>query len=134
MGKFVYFKLPAYPERFWAYVAWRNADGRRRRVRQWVHDECMPAEKRLLAGEDYKTVLNELVAYIELANNSTLSGRSRLLMTYALCGFANFSSIAIQIGGIGALAPERRKDLAKLGRVLDLGGGGLPTARRWGPT
>ena len=44
-----------------------------------------------------------------------LSERSRVIATYALCGFSNFSSIAIQIGGIGALAPERKSDLARLG-------------------
>ena len=45
--------------------------------------------------------------------------RSRVLMTYALCGFANFGSIAIQIGGIGALAPERRGELARLGAAVE---------------
>jgi CNT family concentrative nucleoside transporter len=49
------------------------------------------------------------------ANPNTLDPRSITLASYALCGFANFSSIAIQIGGIGALAPSRRADLAKLG-------------------
>ncbi|MEE2835581.1 MAG: nucleoside transporter C-terminal domain-containing protein, partial [Myxococcota bacterium] len=44
-----------------------------------------------------------------------ISGRSAVILTYALCGFANFSSIAIQIGGIGSIAPERRSDLARLG-------------------
>ena len=46
---------------------------------------------------------------------ANLSERSVIISTYALCGFANFSSIAIQVGGIGVLAPERRQDLAKLG-------------------
>jgi CNT family concentrative nucleoside transporter len=66
-----------------------------------------------------KTVVNEFVAYVELSgqlNSGQLSSpRSVVIATYALCGFANFGSIAIQIGGIGGIAPERRSDLAKLG-------------------
>ncbi len=64
-----------------------------------------------------KTVVNEFVAYLDLqeAIKNGLSERSRTIATYALCGFANFSSIAIQIGGIGGLAPNRRQDLARLG-------------------
>jgi CNT family concentrative nucleoside transporter len=66
-----------------------------------------------------KTVVNEFVAYLQLADNlggaSPMSPRSVVIATYALCGFANFSSIAIQIGGIGSIAPNRRGDLAKLG-------------------
>jgi CNT family concentrative nucleoside transporter len=65
-----------------------------------------------------KTVVNEFVGYSELAKMiqaGTLSPRSQIIATYALCGFANFSSIAIQIGGIGVLAPERKGDLARLG-------------------
>lgn len=63
-----------------------------------------------------KLVLNEFVAYLDLkALLSTLSERSIIISTYALCGFANFSSIAIQVGGIGALIPERRSELAQLG-------------------
>ena len=65
-------------------------------------------------------MLNEFVGYLDLSSfvkehPGTLDGRSVTLASYALCGFANFSSIAIQIGGIGALAPERRGDLAKIG-------------------
>jgi concentrative nucleoside transporter, CNT family len=65
-------------------------------------------------------VINEFVAYSELGkmlqeNIAALSPRSVLIAVYALCGFANFSSIAIQIGGIGGMAPSRRSDLAKLG-------------------
>ena len=52
----------------------------------------------------------------------SLTEQGRLIATYALCGFANFSSIAIQIGGIGGLAPERRKDLARFGMRAVLGG------------
>jgi len=70
-----------------------------------------------------KTVLNEFVAYINLAQiRDTLQPRSIVIATYALCGFANFSSIAIQIGGIGALVPGRRKHLAKLGIISLVGG------------
>ncbi|WP_416055513.1 NupC/NupG family nucleoside CNT transporter [Stenotrophomonas maltophilia] len=76
-----------------------------------------------------KVVINEFVAYTELSQivngqiaGVTLSDEGRLIATYALCGFANFSSIAIQIGGIGGLAPERRHDLAKFGLRAVLGG------------
>lgn len=67
-----------------------------------------------------RIVTNEFVGYLNLssfvkANPNALAPRSVTLASYALCGFANFSSIAIQIGGIGALAPERRADLARLG-------------------
>jgi CNT family concentrative nucleoside transporter len=51
-----------------------------------------------------------------------LSERSRVIATYALCGFSNFSSIAIQIGGIGAMAPERKSELAELGLRAMIGG------------
>jgi CNT family concentrative nucleoside transporter len=70
-----------------------------------------------LLGE--KTVLNEFVAYVSLAElkeqGAFSSLRSVLIATYALCGFANFASIGIQIGGIGVLAPSRRSELASLG-------------------
>lgn len=76
-----------------------------------------------------KIVINEFVAYLQLADivNGRVDGvelteKGRLIATYALCGFANFSSIAIQIGGIGGLAPERRQDLAKFGLRAVLGG------------
>ena len=64
-----------------------------------------------------KTVLNEFVAYLDLAHMSdaTLSLRSRLLMTYALCGFANFGSLGILIGGMATMAPERRDEIVGLG-------------------
>ncbi|HYM59443.1 MAG TPA: nucleoside transporter C-terminal domain-containing protein [Thermoanaerobaculia bacterium] len=63
-----------------------------------------------------RMVLNEFVAFVNLGPvASKLDHRSFIIVTYALCGFANFSSIAIQIGGIGSLAPERRGDLARLG-------------------
>jgi CNT family concentrative nucleoside transporter len=67
--------------------------------------------------------INEFVAFTDLASlKSSLTPRSFTICTYALCGFANFSSIAIQIGGIGALAPERRHDLARLGLRAMFGG------------
>ena len=65
-----------------------------------------------------KTILNEFVAYAELERmqgEGLISERTEIIATYALCGFANFSSIAIQIGGIGGIAPERKSDLARLG-------------------
>jgi CNT family concentrative nucleoside transporter len=63
-----------------------------------------------------RLVLNEFVAFIQLGPiKSQLDPRSFTIATYALCGFANLSSIAIQIGGIGALAPSRKSDLARLG-------------------
>ena len=62
-----------------------------------------------------KTVLNELVAYLDLARSSGLSERTRLLMTYALCGFANFGSLGIMIGGLGTMCPERRAEVVGLG-------------------
>lgn len=70
-----------------------------------------------------KIVINEFVAYVDLSKNlGNLLPESRVIATYALCGFANFSSIAIQIGGIGGLAPSRRADLARLGLLAVLGG------------
>jgi concentrative nucleoside transporter, CNT family len=82
------------------------------------------------AGElmGLKMATNEFVAYIRLASwgeagsSVEISERSRQIMTYALCGFANFSSIGIQLGGIGGIAPDRRGDLARLGLRAMLGG------------
>jgi len=64
-----------------------------------------------------KTVLNELLAYIDLARlpEGALSPRSRLMMTYALCGFANFGSLGIMIGGLATMVPERRNEIVSLG-------------------
>jgi CNT family concentrative nucleoside transporter len=64
-----------------------------------------------------KTVLNELVAYIDLSKLApgALSARSQIVMTYALCGFANFGSLGIMIGGLGAMIPERRAEIVGLG-------------------
>jgi len=64
-----------------------------------------------------KTVLNEFLAYMDLARlpESALSKRSELIMTYAMCGFANFGSLGIMIGGMGAMVPERRDEIVGLG-------------------
>ena len=76
-----------------------------------------------------KVVLNEFVAYVQLGEivrgnveGTSLTPQGTLIATYALCGFANFSSIAIQIGGIGGIAPNRRADLARFGLRAVLGG------------
>jgi CNT family concentrative nucleoside transporter len=70
-----------------------------------------------------RMVLNEFVAFIDLGKiKDTLDPRSFTIATYALCGFANFSSIAIQVGGIGALAPTRKSDLARLGMKAMMAG------------
>ena len=72
-----------------------------------------------------KIVLTELIAYGDLSSsisNNLLSERSAIISSYALCGFANFASIGIQLGGIGGIAPERRKDISKLGVKTMFGG------------
>ncbi len=69
-----------------------------------------------------RMVVNEFVAFLDLGAMTNLSAKARLISTFALCGFANFSSIAIQVGGIGALVPERRGDLARLGLRAMLAG------------
>ncbi len=73
-----------------------------------------------------KVVLNEFVAYLEMGKMITaktlIDGKAIIMATYALCGFANFSSIAIQIGGMGPLAPNRRSDIARLGIKAVIGG------------
>ena len=84
----------------------------------------------LLIGE--KTVVNEFVAYFHMSQimgghvsdiaANALSPRSSVIVVYALCGFSNFLSIAIQIGGIGGIAPDRRHDLARLGIKALVGG------------
>ena len=76
-----------------------------------------------LMGE--KLVLTELIAYGDLAElraTNSISDRTAIIASYALCGFANFASVGIQLGGIGGIAPERRKDLAKLGLKAMFGG------------
>ncbi|MCC7051039.1 MAG: NupC/NupG family nucleoside CNT transporter, partial [Bacteroidia bacterium] len=72
-----------------------------------------------------KMVVNEFVAYLDLTQliqGGALSKKAVIISSFALCGFANFSSIAIQVGGIGELAPSRRQDLAKLGIKALIGG------------
>jgi CNT family concentrative nucleoside transporter len=75
-----------------------------------------------------KMVANEFVAYsqfsewIKPGSGVELDPRTQIILTYALCGFANFSSIGIQIGGIGGMAPERRGELAQLGLRAMIGG------------
>ena len=70
-----------------------------------------------------KTVLNEFLAYLRLAEiDATLSERTRLIMVYALCGMANFGSLGIMIGGLTAMVPERRQEIVELGMKSIVGG------------
>lgn len=81
--------------------------------------DCFAAGQ--ILGE--RIVINEFIGYLSLAKvKDALDPRSVTILTYALCGFANFASIAIQIGGIGSMMPERRQDLAKLGLRAMVGG------------
>jgi len=89
--------------------------------------DCLQVGK--LLGE--KLILTEFVAYLDLASQmgeaartgtGMLDGRSLVIVTYALCGFANFASIGIQIGGMAPLAPTRRQDIARLGFKSMVGG------------
>jgi len=87
----------------------------------------IPFEDILLAGQllGEKTVANEFIAYESLGTmmkNNLLTEKTQIMATYFLCGFANFLSIGIQIGGIGAIAPDRRIDLSKLGVKALIGG------------
>ncbi|MCP5064519.1 MAG: NupC/NupG family nucleoside CNT transporter, partial [Ignavibacteriae bacterium] len=88
----------------------------------------VPADSALQFGSLFgsKIVLNEFVAYFEMSNmiqlKELVNEKAILMATYALCGFANFSSIAIQIGGITPIAPNQRGALAKLGMKAVLGG------------
>ena len=88
----------------------------------------VPSQDVLLVGQllGEKTVINEFYAYVTMGGMKSdglfHSERSVLIATYVLCGFANFASIGIQVGGIGVLAPSRRKDLARLGFRALLGG------------
>ena len=93
------------------------------RIAGWIFSPlawCMgiPWQESQAAGEllGVKTILNEFVAYIYLADTSTyvLSEKSSLIMLYALCGFANFSSVGILLSGMSAMVPERRKDLIEV--------------------
>jgi len=71
-----------------------------------------------------KVVLNEFIAYVDLAHlgPESLSLKSRLIMSYALCGFANFGSLGIMIGGLGTMVPERRRDITQMGMKSILAG------------
>ena len=71
-----------------------------------------------------KTVLNELLAYVELAKMGAgdLAARTRLIMSYAVCGFANLGSLGIMIGGLATIVPERRAEIAGLGMRAILAG------------
>ncbi len=86
----------------------------------------IPWEEAQTAGSlmGIKTVLNELIAYLELAAlpPEALSERSRLILLYALCGFANFGSLAILTGGLGCMVPERREEIMALGMKSILAG------------
>jgi len=78
----------------------------------------VPAKDIRVAGSlmGTKMVINEFVAYLDLRTiKQSLDPKTLIITSFALCGFANFASIAIQVGGIGELAPERRSDLASLG-------------------
>ncbi|MFN8845818.1 MAG: NupC/NupG family nucleoside CNT transporter [Bdellovibrionales bacterium] len=100
------------------------------KIMSWVFSPLMiflgiPVSEISIAGQlvGEKTILNEFVAYLSLTEQAPqLSDRTVLIMSYALCGFANFSSIAIQVGGIGAMAPDRKKDLSELGMQALIGG------------
>jgi concentrative nucleoside transporter, CNT family len=92
----------------------------------WLMGVCK--EDMFLVGQllGEKTVLNEFVAYVSLGEmknaGAFVEQKSIIIATYILCGFANFASIGIQIGGIGALAPKRKGDLARLGFLALIGG------------
>ena len=90
----------------------------------------IPADELVFAGSlmGTKTVLNEFLAYLSLisAPEGSLSERSEIIMIYAMCGFANFGSLGIMIGGIGTMAPERRAEVAELG-LLSIVAGTLAT-------
>ncbi len=85
----------------------------------------VPSQDIFLVGQllGQKTVINEFFAYAELAKiTKELNIKSLIIVTYALCGFANFASIGIQIGGIGAIAPGQRTTIAKFGLMALIGG------------
>ena len=92
----------------------------------WIMGVCK--QDMVLVGQllGEKTILNEFVAYVSLgemkASGKFFEEKSIIIATYILCGFANFASIGIQIGGIGALAPKRRTDLSKLGILALIAG------------
>jgi CNT family concentrative nucleoside transporter len=79
----------------------------------------VPADRAFIAGSlmGIKTVLNEFIAYLELAKlpPTALDDRARLIMLYAMCGFANFASLDIMIAGLSVMAPTRRADILSRG-------------------
>jgi len=84
-----------------------------------------PTQDIMMVGQilGKKTILNEFVAYSDIPKiEPYITGKSKIILTYALCGFANFASIGIQIGGIGGLAPGQRKNLSELGIKALIGG------------
>jgi len=90
----------------------------------------LPWEQAITGGSllGTKVILNELLAYLDLAGlpDDQLDTRSRLIMTYALCGFANFGSLGIMIGGLGTMVPERREEIVALG-IRSIAAGTLAT-------
>ena len=85
----------------------------------------IPWEETRLAGSliGQKLVFNEFVAFVSFTDQMTLmSDRSQAIATFALCGFANLSSIAILLGGLGGMAPSRRKDIARMGLLAVMAG------------
>ena len=109
--------LPWFPESMQQFLGWIFAPVAWLRGVPWR--DCASIGQ--LLGE--RLVTNELIAFIDLGKiRGQLDPHSFTIATYALCGFANFSSIAIQLGGIGALAPSRKHDLAKMGMRAVLAG------------
>src|SRR5450432_1412732 len=93
----------------------------------WLSGVRWDESKKVGALLGIKTVLNEFIAYLQMSQSfakdpNYLSPRSALIATYALCGFANFASVGIQIGGISTMAPTRRHDLSRLGLIAMTGG------------
>jgi CNT family concentrative nucleoside transporter len=83
----------------------------------------IPWDEAIMAGAliGQKVIANEFVAYIDFINiRDQISEQSQAIITFALCGFANLSSIAILIGGLGAMAPTRRHDIARMGLLVVL--------------
>jgi len=86
----------------------------------------IPFDEALTAGSlmGVKTVMNEFLAYLQMAQLApeVLSTRSQLIMTYGMCGFANFGSLGIMIGGLSTVVPERREEIVGLGMKSILSG------------
>jgi CNT family concentrative nucleoside transporter len=111
--------IEARPVTLQVFLGWVNAPF------AWLMG--VPAQDCVRVGQilGERIVTNEFIGYLSLIRGheaGLLEERSFTLAAYALCGFANFGSIAIQIGGIGVLAPERREDLARLGLRAMVGG------------